>query len=209
VSNDVKPNFLSASLPTTEELPAGDGYEKEAVEEAFTVFRHHLLRLSAHLRVLDSARVPGQFETAHPLRMDALALVRAALEAADGVERDALEKACHAIERARGEVVVARQEAKDAFKDELQDVEQKAQKLLDDARDEAQRLIAETRGEVVTSLEWARSQARLIVDRAEQAAQQLLVSGGLPPAEVEPLLAHLRPSAAGEDLGAGPARDRL
>jgi hypothetical protein len=80
------------ALPRLEDLPRrGEGYDGEAVSEAFEAFRRHSAQLQAQLRVLQAASRSGQTvePTGHAVRMDALHLIRSAAEFADTVEADA------------------------------------------------------------------------------------------------------------------------
>src|SRR5437867_87012 len=80
------------ALPRLEDLPQkGDGYDADAVREAFEAFRRHAGQLQAQLRVLQAASRSGQNvePTGHAVRMDALHLIRSASEFADTVEADA------------------------------------------------------------------------------------------------------------------------
>ena len=80
------------SLPRIEDVPktADDGYDPDAVREAFDAFRRHTAQLQAQLRVMQAAGRSAKVEpTGHAVRMDALHLIRAAAEFADELERDA------------------------------------------------------------------------------------------------------------------------
>src|SRR5213080_2893554 len=94
------------SLPTLEDLRrAGDGYDVEAVRDAFDAFRRHAAQLQAQLRVLQAAGRSTQVEpTGHAVRMDALHLIRAAAEFADTVERDAQTASAAQLARTEEEV---------------------------------------------------------------------------------------------------------
>src|SRR5438132_303891 len=79
------------SLPRLEDLRTSEnGYEPDAVRDAFDAYRRHVVQLQAQLRVLKAAGRTADVEpTGHAMRMDALHLIREAAEFADVLERDA------------------------------------------------------------------------------------------------------------------------
>src|ERR671931_61548 len=152
------------SLPRVEDLPAArDGYDREKVREAFEAFRRHTTQLQVQLRVLQAAGQSGVEPTGHAVRMDALHLIRAAAEMADTIERDAQSASAGQLRRTEEEVSRRQRE--------LQDRESE----VDRFRTESER----QRAEVEQTLEWARSQAGAIINRAQEGAEQLLGAAGL------------------------------
>src|ERR671925_57708 len=187
-------------LPRIEDLPAaGEGYDRQKVQEAFDAFRRHVTSLQANLRVLQAAPRNAITEpSGHAVRMDALHLVRAAAEFADTIERDAQDAAAKQVGRAEQEIEIARirqeterqrteilsaarTEAREiltkANRDstaELREAESRGNRLLEQARHQATELTNSARAEVEQTLEWARSQADVVIQRARQGAEQLL-----------------------------------
>src|ERR687885_1730520 len=94
------------SLPRLEELKgARDGYDRDAVREAFDAFRRHAAQLQAQLRVMQAAGRSAQAEpTGYTFRMDALHLIRAAAEFADTIERDAQNASAAQLARTEEEI---------------------------------------------------------------------------------------------------------
>jgi hypothetical protein len=89
-------------------------------------------------------------------------------------------------ERQRGEILnAARNEARDILTktnrdstQELRDAEAKGARLLEQSRHQATELTNAARAEVEQTLEWARAQADVIVQRARLGAEQLLSAAG-------------------------------
>ena len=83
-------------LPRLEDLPRGEGFEREKVSEAFEAFRRHVTALQAQLRVLQAA--PRSAEARAGRGLAQLALKRTAEAEADlaaAVELDPGEAAFH------------------------------------------------------------------------------------------------------------------
>jgi vacuolar-type H+-ATPase subunit H len=89
-------------------------------------------------------------------------------------------------ERQRGEILnAARSEAREILtksnrdsSQELRDAESKGARLLEQSRHQATELTNAARAEVEQTLEWARAQADVIVQRARMGAEQLLSAAG-------------------------------
>jgi F0F1-type ATP synthase membrane subunit b/b' len=89
-------------------------------------------------------------------------------------------------ERQRGEILnAARTEAREILTksnrdstQELRDAESKGARLLEQSRHQATELTNAARAEVEQTLEWARAQADVIVQRARMGAEQLLSAAG-------------------------------
>jgi len=89
-------------------------------------------------------------------------------------------------ERQRGEILnAARTEAREILTksnrdstQELRDAESKGARLLEQSRHQATELTNAARAEVEKTLEWARAQADVIVQRARMGAEQLLSAAG-------------------------------
>jgi F0F1-type ATP synthase membrane subunit b/b' len=117
-------------------------------------------------------------------------------------------------ERQRGEILnAARNEAREILtkanrdsSQELRDSEARGVRLLEQSRHQATELTNAARAEVEQTLEWARAQADVIVQRARMGAEQLLSAAGHGDAAIhEAVDAIVR--AAGETVG-GPPGER-
>ena len=114
-------------------------------------------------------------------------------------------------ERQRSEILnAARTEAREILtktnrdsSQELRDAEAKGTRLLEQSRHQATELTNAARAEVEQTLEWARAQADIIVERARMGAEQLLSAAGHGDAAIhEAVDAIVR--AAGQSVGAPP-----
>ncbi len=175
------------ALPTVEQLQrSGDGYDAQAVREAFDAFRRHTAQLQAQLRVLQAARTTANVEpTGHAVRMDSLHLIRAAAEFADTLERDAQTASATQLQRTEEEVRKKQNELQQR-EAEIEryraESERQRAEIVTAAKGEARDLLAKTnaaRAEVEQTLEWARAQATAVMARAQKGAEQLLAAAGL------------------------------
>jgi F0F1-type ATP synthase membrane subunit b/b' len=166
------------SLPTLEDLRrAGDGYEVDAVREAFDAFRRHAAQLQAQLRVLQVAGKSAQVEpTGHAVRMDALHLIRAASEFADVVERDAQTASAAQMERTEGEVSKRQKELQDKEAEvERYRLESERQRgeLLNAAKNEARELLAKANADATRELQEAETRGARLLEQARPPATEL------------------------------------
>src|SRR3954467_6312950 len=133
------------SLPRVEDLPsAADGFDREKVREAFEAFRRHTTQLQVQLRVLQAAGQSGMEPTRHPVRMDALHMIRAAAEMADTIERDAQTASAAQLRRTEEEVTRRQRELQDAEGEVdryRQESERQRAELLNAAKSEARKTI--------------------------------------------------------------------
>jgi F0F1-type ATP synthase membrane subunit b/b' len=83
------------------------------------------------------------------------------------------------INAAKAEARQAVQEAQAQAAQEIKEAESRAARLIEQARHQATELTNSTRAEVESTLEWARSQAGVIIARAQEGAEQLLSAAGL------------------------------
>src|SRR5919106_534995 len=188
------------ALPRIEDLPAStEGYDRAKVQEAFDAFRRHVTSLQANLRVLQAAPKSAIAEpSGHAVRMDALHIVRAAAEFADTIERDAQEAAAKQVGRAEQEIREKQME--------LQQQEAEIARIRQETeRHHATELTNSARAEVEQTLEWARAQADVIVQRARMGAEQLLSAAGHgDPAVHEAVDAIVRAAEATVEAQRGP-----
>src|ERR687885_1422526 len=145
------------SLPRLEELPSTrDGYDRDAVREAFDAFRRHAAQLQAQLRVIQAAGRSAQVEpTGHAFRMDALHLIRAASEFADTIERDAQNASAAQLAKTEEEVRNRQRELqeREAEIDRYrQESERQRNEMLNAARTEVRELRANAEREVSQEL---------------------------------------------------------
>src|SRR6266545_4921509 len=102
------------AVPRIEDLTSSDGgYDEAQVRQAFEAFQRHLTQLQTQLRVFQAAGRSGEAQpSGHPVRMDALHLIRAAAEFADALEKDAQDAAARQIRRAESEITDKQREFK-------------------------------------------------------------------------------------------------
>lgn len=191
-----------AALPRAEELPrAGDGYEEQAVREAFDTFRRHAAQLQAQLRVLQAAGHTARVEpTGHSVRMDSLHLIRAAAEFADTLERDAQNASAAQLGRTEEEVsrrqheLQARERDVERYREES---ERQRAEALNAAKAEARELLAAANRDATQELREAEAAASRLLEQARHQATELANAAR---AEVEQTLEWAR-AQAGAVLG--------
>ena len=186
------------SLPTLEDLRrAGDGYDVEAVREAFDAFRRHAAQLQAQLRVLQAAGRTAQVEpTGHAVRMDALHLIRSASEFADVVERDAQAASAAQLQRTEEEVTKRQRELKDRESEVERyrtESERQRAETLNAAKNEARELLAKANADATRELQEAETRGSRLLEQARHQATELTNSAR---AEVEQTLEWARAQAA-------------
>src|SRR5712692_3607502 len=186
------------SLPTLEDLRrAGDGYDVEAVREAFDAFRRHAAQLQAQLRVLQAAGRTAQVEpTGHAVRMDALHLIRSASEYADVVERDAQAASAAQLQRTEEEVTKRQHELKDREAEVERyrtESERQRAETLNAAKNEAREILAKSNADATRELQEAETRGSRLLEQARHQATELTNSTR---AEVEQTLEWARAQAA-------------
>ena len=186
------------SLPTLEDLKrAGDGYDLEAVRDAFDAFRRHTSQLQAQLRVLQAASRSGQVDpSGHAVRMDALHLIRAASEYADTVERDAQAASTAQMHRTEEEVTKRQRELREREGDVERyrnESERLRSETLNAARTEARELLAKANADATRELQEAETRGARLLEQARHQATELTNATR---AEVEQTLEWARAQAA-------------
>src|SRR2546423_11015663 len=165
-------------LPTLEDLRrAGDGYDVEAVRDAFDAFRRHAAQLQAQLRVLQAAGRTAQVEpTGHAVRMDALHLIRSASEFADTLERDAQNASAAQLGRTEEEVRRRQRElqAQEADVERYRvDSERQRAEILGAANKEARELLSRANAEASQELREAEARGTRLLAQARHHATGL------------------------------------
>lgn len=184
-------------LPRIEDLPAaGEGYDRQKVQEAFDAFRRHATSLQANLRVLQAAPRSAITEpSGHAVRMDALHIVRAAAEFADTIERDAQEAAAKQVGRAEQEIrekqmELQQQEAEIARI--RQETERQRTEILSAARTEAREILTKANRDSTAELREAEARGNRLLEQARHQATELTNAAR---AEVEQTLEWARAQA--------------
>src|SRR5262245_3713647 len=192
------PASLTA-LPRLEDLPQrGDGYDPDAVSEAFEAFRRHSAQLQAQLRVLQAASRSGQTvdPTGHAVRMDALHLIRAASEFADTLETDA-QRASEAQLAKTEEEVRRRGRYQHGCETEIQRYRQESEcqlaEVLNNTRNEAREMLASANQEATQELREAEAKGNRLLEQSRHQATELTNATR---AEVEQTLEWARAQAA-------------
>jgi predicted ribosome quality control (RQC) complex YloA/Tae2 family protein len=187
------------ALPRLEDLPRqGDGYDSDAVREAFEAFRRHSTQLQAQLRVLQAASRSGQTvePTGHAVRMDALHLIRAAAEFADTVEADAQRASEAQLAKTEEEVRRRRREQQDRDSEierYRQESERQRAEVLNAARNEARELLANANRDATQELRESEAKGSRLLEQSRHQATELTNSAR---AEVEQTLEWARAQAA-------------
>ena len=178
------------SLPRLEDLRTTEnGYEPDAVRDAFDAYRRHVVQLQAQLRVLKAAgRTVDVEPTGHAMRMDALHLIREAAEFADVLERDAQRASASQLRRTEAEirrrqqdmqqgeadVERFRQESERLRAETLNAARNDARQLLADANRDASQELREAEGRSARLLEQSRHQATELTNAARAEVEQAL-----------------------------------
>ena len=187
------------ALPRLEDLPRqGDGYDADAVRDAFEAFRRHSTQLQAQLRVLQAASRSGQAvePTGHAVRMDALHLIRAASEFADTLESDAQRASEAQLAKTEEEVRRRRREQQDREAEVeryRQESERQRAEVLNNTRNEARELLAAASREATQELREAEAKGSRLLEQARHNANELTNATR---AEVEQTLEWARAQAA-------------
>jgi F0F1-type ATP synthase membrane subunit b/b' len=167
------------ALPRVEDLPLrGDGYDADAVREAFEAFRRHSTQLQAQLRVLQTASRSGQTvePTGHAVRMDSLHLIRSAAEFADILEADAQRASEAQLGKTEEEVRRRRREQQDRETEVeryRQESERQRSEVLNNARNEARELLAAASREATTEVREAEAKGNRLLEQARHQATEL------------------------------------
>jgi len=186
------------SLPTIETLPeVAGGFEEQAVRDAFDAFRRHMVQLQAQLRVLQAAgRGASVAPTGHPVRMDALHLIREAADFAEVLERDAQRASAAQLQRTEQEVrqkqvdIQQRDADVQRFRDES---EKQRTEILTAARNEARQLLADANRDASKELREAEARGARLLEQARHQATELTNATR---AEVEQTLEWARAQAS-------------
>jgi F0F1-type ATP synthase membrane subunit b/b' len=186
------------SLPRLEDLRTVEqGYETDAVRDAFDSYRRHVVQLQAQLRVLKAAGRTADVEpTGHAMRMDALHLIREAAEFADVLERDAQRASAAQLRRTEAEIRRRQQELQQSEAD-VERFRQESERLraetLNAARNEARQLLADANREANQEVREAEARAARLLEQARHQATELTNATR---AEVEQTLEWSRGQAA-------------
>ncbi len=186
------------ALPTVDQLRrSGEGFDEQAVREAFDAFRRHTTQLQAQLRVLQAARTTTNVEpTGHAVRMDALHLIRAAAEFADVLERDAQTASASQLQRTEEEVREKQRELQEREAEieryRAESDRQRAE-ILNAAKTEARELLAKSNADATRELREAETRGTRLLEQSRHQATELTNSAR---AEVEQTLEWARAQAA-------------
>jgi predicted ribosome quality control (RQC) complex YloA/Tae2 family protein len=187
------------ALPRLEDLPRQvDGFDVDAVREAFEAFRRHSTQLQAQLRVLQAASRSGQTvePTGHAVRMDALHLIRSAAEFADTLEADAQRASEAQLAKTEEEVRRRRREQQDRESEVeryRQESERQRAEVLNNTRNEARELLASANREATQELREAEARGSRLLEQARHQATELTNATR---AEVEQTLEWARAQAS-------------
>jgi hypothetical protein len=185
------------ALPSVEQLQrSGEGYDQQAVRDAFDAFRRHTAQLQAQLRVLQAARKTSNVEpTGHAVRMDALHLIRAAAEFADTLERDAQTASATQLQRTEAEVR-AKQRELQAREAEIEryrnESERQRAEIVNAAKGEARDLLAKANADATRELREAETRGSRLLEQSRHQATELTNAAR---AEVEQTLEWARAQA--------------
>lgn len=163
---------------------AGSGAQVEPTGHAVRMDALHLIRAAAEFA--DTLERDAQTASAAQLRRTEEEVRRRQHETQ---QREAeIDSYRRESERQRNEILnAAKKEARDVVTKanaeaamELREAEARGARLLEQSRHQATELTNAARAELEQTLDWARSQASVIIARAQQGAEQLLGSAGLP-----------------------------
>jgi predicted ribosome quality control (RQC) complex YloA/Tae2 family protein len=193
------------ALPRLEDLPRqGDGYDVDAVRNAFEAFRRHSTQLQAQLRVLQAASRSGQAvePTGHAVRMDALHLIRAASEFADTLESDAQRASEAQLAKTEEEVRRRRREQQDREAEVeryRQESERQRAEVLNNTRNESRELLA--------AAGLGQDEIKRVAESIVEAARESVEATRTPPAPERPVAAVPTPPPAEESPGVAGAEN--
>jgi F0F1-type ATP synthase membrane subunit b/b' len=185
------------SLPRLEDLRSvANGYDPDAVRDAFDAYRRHVVQLQAQLRVLKAAGRTADVEpTGHAMRMDALHLIREAAEFADVLERDAQRASAAQLRRTEAEIRRRQQEMQQGEAD-VERFRQESERLraetLNAARNEARQLLADANRDASQELREAEARSARLLEQSRHQATELTNAAR---AEVEQTLEWARAQA--------------
>jgi hypothetical protein len=185
------------ALPSVDQLRrSGEGFEEQAVRDAFDAFRRHTAQLQAQLRVLQAARRTANVEpTGHAVRMDALHLIRAAAEFADTLERDAQTASATQLQRTEEEVrrkqneLQEREAEIERFRNES---ERQRAEILNAAKTESRDLLGKANADATRELREAETRGSRLLEQSRHQATELTNAAR---AEVEQTLEWARAQA--------------
>jgi F0F1-type ATP synthase membrane subunit b/b' len=185
------------SLPRLEDIPrAGEGLDRDKVEEAFDAYRRHVTALHAQLRVLQSAPRSAIAEpSGHAVRMDALHLIRSAAEFADTIERDAQEAAAKQVGKAEQEIRESQMELQQREAEIArirQETERQRGEILNAARTEAREILTKSNRDSSQELRDSESKGARLLEQSRHQATELTNAAR---AEVEQTLEWARAQA--------------
>jgi F0F1-type ATP synthase membrane subunit b/b' len=185
------------SLPRLEDIPrAGEGLDRDKVEEAFDAYRRHVTALQAQLRVLQSAPRSAIAEpSGHAVRMDALHLIRSAAEFADTIERDAQEAAAKQVGKAEQEIRESQMELQQREAEIArirQETERQRGEILNAARTEAREILTKSNRDSSQELRDSESKGARLLEQSRHQATELTNAAR---AEVEQTLEWARAQA--------------
>jgi len=185
------------ALPTVEQLQrSGEGYDEQAVREAFDAFRRHTAQLQAQLRVLQAAGKTSNVEpTGHAVRMDSLHLIRAAAEFADTLERDAQTASATQLQRTEEEVRKKQnelQEREAEIERYRAESERQRSEILTAAKSEARDLLGKANTDATRELREAETRGNRLLEQSRHQATELTNAAR---AEVEQTLEWARAQA--------------
>src|SRR3954466_8576739 len=184
------------SLPRLEDLRSvSNGYDPDAVRDAFDAYRRHVVQLQAQLRVLKAAGRTADVEpTGHAMRMDALHLIREAAEFADVLERDAQRASAAQLRRTEAEIRRRQQEMQqgEAVGGVRQESERLRAETLNAARNEARQLLADANRDASQELREAEARSARLLEQSRHQATELTNAAR---AEVEQTLEWARGQA--------------
>lgn len=184
-------------LPRLEDIPAaGEGYDRDKVQDAFDAFRRHVTALQAQLRVLQAAPRSAITEpSGHAIRMDALHLIRSAAEFADTIERDAQEAAAKQVGKAEQEIREAQmdlQQREAEIARIRQETERQRGEILNAARNEAREILTKANRDSSSELHDAETRGNRLLEQSRHQATELTNAAR---AEVEQTLEWARAQA--------------
>jgi cell division septum initiation protein DivIVA len=172
------PSPFLLPLPRVEDIPVTrDGYDRARVEDAFAVFERQLGTLQARLAVVETTSAAGGgLPSAHPVRMDALHLIRSAAEYADTLERDAVDAVARQLEQARADMQGGVEHLAERLRELAQrreEFERERQAMLAEARRQAAELLSAAQGDADELRRDADARATRLVEHARHDATEL------------------------------------
>jgi hypothetical protein len=157
------------ALPRIDEIETSrSGFDRDQVADAFVTFEAHIASLRSQLEQARSAEresdLPGS-----ALRADGLALISAATDYANKIEREATVTATRELRAVHAEVEQHRQR--------MEELERRMEREREDNERAAERMIAEARSQAREIMAEARAAAKEERRRGEEEARQLIQQG--------------------------------